>query len=285
MDAYSSATFAPWRSDDSTDTLVALRRGLFAALCVLLVLAAVLILWRRLAGQLQQPLSVGMLLSCGVLLAGLAGAIRLLWMPCRLTSLRTVTLALPAAAVLLIAASLSLPDHGAGALAAFWAVLAVEEAVSIGLFYRRAFASAGRKTRGGTPPPRPEQADQEDNDDEQPERRVRFDPPQEPAPHFPAADVYQQTTRGRDDQGRDVMSGYARADFAAGQRFAAVHLAFCPPFASDPSVTAHQADGPPLRIKPTQQAAFGTRLELKLDTVPSEPTSVVIEFVAQCAEK
>ena len=284
MDAHYPAALAPWRSADSTDTVLALRRGLLTALFVLLVLAALLILWRRLAGQLQQPLPVGMLLSCGVVLAGLAGAIRLLWARCRLTSLRMLTLALPAAALLLIAASLSLPGHAPGALAAFWAIVAVEEAASIGLFYRRSFASVGRKTRRESPSPRSERPDQEDNDDEQPERHVRFDPPQQPAPHFPAADVYQQTTRGKDAQGSDVMSGYARADFVAGQRFAAVHLAFCPPFASQPSVTAHQADGPPVRIKPTQQAAFGARLELKLDVVPSEPTSVVIEFVAQCAE-
>ncbi|MCH8923331.1 MAG: hypothetical protein IIA67_09325, partial [Planctomycetes bacterium] len=280
MDAQTTATLAAWRNGDSTDTLVVLRRGLLAALSVLLVLAAMLILWRRLAGQLQQPLPAGVLISCGLVIAALAMAIRLLWMQCRLSSLRLVILALPAAALLLIAASLSLPQHGPGTLAAFWAIVALEEAASIGLFYRPAFVPAGRKA----PSPRSEQDDKEDHAEDQPERHVRFDPPQQPAPHFPAADVYQQTTRGKDAQGSDVMSGYARADFAAGQRFAAVHLAFCPPFAREPSIAVHQADGPPVRIKPTQQAAFGTRLELKLDAIPSEAPSVVSEFVAECAE-
>ena len=279
MDAQTTATLAAWRSGDSTDTLVVLRRRLLAALNVLLVLAALLILWRRLAGQLQPP-PAGVLISCGLVVAGLAMAIRLLWMQCRLSSLRLVTLALPTAALLLIAASLSLPQHAPGTLAAFWTIIVIEEAATIGLFYRRAFAPAGRKA----PSPRSEQDAEEDISEEPPERHVRFDPPQQPAPHFPAADVYQQTTRGKNAAGSDVMSGYARADFAAGQRFAAVHLAFCPPFAREPSVTTHQADGPPVRIKPTQRAAFGTRLELKLDAIPSEATSVLIEFVAQCAD-
>lgn len=281
MDAHPSTTLAPWRSGKSTDTLFGLRRGLLASLCALLALAALLIAWRRLAGQLQQPLPAGVLLSCGLVLAGVAATIRLLSVQCRLDSLQMVTVALPTAALLSIAAALSLPGYAPQALAAFWAIVVIEEAASIGILYRRAFVPAGRKPSL----PRAEQADQKDNDDEQPERHVRFDPPQEPAPHFPAADVYQQTTRGRDAEGGDVMSGYARADFVAGQRFAAVHLAFCPPFARQPSITVDQADGPPVRIKPTQQAAFGTRLELKLDAMPSEATSVVIEFVAQCAEK
>ena len=281
MDAHPSVTLAPWRSGKSTDTLFGLRRGLLASLCALLALAALLIAWRRLAGQLQQPLPAGALLACGVVLVGMAAAIRLLWVPCRLTSWRWMPLALPAASLWLAAASLSLPGYAPLALAAFWAIVVIEEGASIGIFYRRAFVPSGRKASL----PRAEQADQKDNDDEHPERHVRFDPPQKPAPHFPAADVYQQTTRGRDAEGGDVMSGYARADFVAGQRFAAVHLAFCPPFARRPSITVDQADGPPVRIKPTQQAAFGTRLELKLDAMPSEATSVVIEFVAQCAKK
>jgi hypothetical protein len=284
MDAYSPTAIAPWQRRDSTSTLVALRRGLLVSLCALLVLVAVLILWRRLAGQLQQPLPAGVLLLCGVAFAGLAGVIRLLWMRCRLNSLRMTALVLPGIALLLIAASLSLPGHGFLAVAAFWAIIAVEEAASIGLFYRRTFVPAAPKARRDIASPRSEQDDEEDHDEEQPERHVRFDPPQKPAPHFPAADVYQQTTRGRGDEGSDVMSGYARADFVAGQRFAAVHLAFCPPFAREPSISADQVDGPPVRIKPTQRAAFGARLELKLDKIPSEATSVVIEFVAQCAE-
>ena len=64
------------------------------------------------------------------------------------------------------------------------------------------------------------------------------------APLWPAKGVTQQLTRSTTTQGGDLLCGALRLDLAAGQRTGNLHVAFCPPFAGTPEITAVQADGP-----------------------------------------
>ena len=69
---------------------------------------------------------------------------------------------------------------------------------------------------------------------------------------------------------------------AAGQRTASVHIAFCPPFAQTPEVSAEQTAGPPARLKTVQVLPYGARFDLKLAAACPESADVLLEFIAEC---
>jgi hypothetical protein len=76
------------------------------------------------------------------------------------------------------------------------------------------------------------------------------------------------------------IDGWARADFAAGQRAATLHTAFCPAFSRAPQVESEPLDGPDCEIHPTLTLPWGVRWEVKLNRTAKEPTSVVLGFFA-----
>ena len=71
--------------------------------------------------------------------------------------------------------------------------------------------------------------------------------------------------------------------FAPGQRTASLHVAFCPPFARTPEVSAQQLDGPAVRIKTGQLLPYGVRLDLKLSAAAEMPSGVLLRFSARSA--
>lgn len=97
------------------------------------------------------------------------------------------------------------------------------------------------------------------------------------------ANVLQQLTRIRDEAGVETIFGTLRAEFAAGQRHATLHVGFCPPLAGRPAIEADPADGPDATVKVVQSLAHGTRLEVRLATPAAEDCSVLIEFTASPA--
>ncbi|MGA2798559.1 MAG: hypothetical protein ABSE63_13335 [Thermoguttaceae bacterium] len=96
-----------------------------------------------------------------------------------------------------------------------------------------------------------------------------------------AKGVTQQLTRSTTAQGGDLLCGALRLDFAAGQRTGNLHVAFCPPFAGTPEITAEQADGPEARIKIAQLLPYGVRMDVKLVVPSDEPAGVLVQFSAR----
>jgi len=244
------------------------------AVAALLLLAAALVGWRRLAGALSSPLHPPLLLAAGAAMAVAAVGVRLAWR--RLSAGNSAPLfdwlmaILPSSAVLALAAALSLPGTAAGGLAAFWAVLAVGEILAWQPLVRRRLP--GRSKAAGRSHP------------------VRLDPPEtvaaghrpaRPLADVPPGDVLQQLTRSRAADGSEQLSGRLRAAFSAGQRSGSIHVAFCPPFARSPELAVEQLDGPPTRIKTAQLLPYGVRLDLKLTATAEAPQSVLVEFSAR----
>lgn len=93
------------------------------------------------------------------------------------------------------------------------------------------------------------------------------------------APILQSMTRIREFD-REIIRGTARAEFTAGQRKQTVHLAFCPPLASQPEFQVEIIDGPDARIKTADLQTFGVRLEITLSQTASEDESVEVEFYA-----
>lgn len=120
-----------------------------------------------------------------------------------------------------------------------------------------------------TPPPA---ADAED-------KLWRFDDAETQGPHFVAGNVSQQLTRAREAT-TEVVYGYLRADFAAGERHQTVHVAFCPPLAQIPEVEICQVEGPEVSVKTTLVEAHGARVELRRSGGLDEAVSVLLELHA-----
>ena len=92
--------------------------------------------------------------------------------------------------------------------------------------------------------------------------------------------VAQQLVYRRTADNQATVEGWVRATFAAGQRTAIVHVAFCPPFAGVPQVEAESLDGPACDIRPTLVLPWGVRWECKLTDPATTNMSVVLEFFA-----
>jgi len=184
--------------------------------------------------------------------------------------------------LLIFSAALSLPGTNRWGLGFFWLFIAAEE-----LWAWRPWIIRRLRRPWSKKPP---------------DRRVRVDPAQATLPHaaplettpaalsnlliptdWPAKDITQQLTRSMADDGSDVLSGWLRLDFSAGQRMGNLHVAFCPPFSSTPELSVSQLDGPEARIKIAQLLPYGVRLDLKLLTLSEEPASVLVQFSARAA--
>jgi hypothetical protein len=77
-----------------------------------------------------------------------------------------------------------------------------------------------------------------------------------------AADVVQRLVR-RTAEGVDELDGWLRADFPVGAKHATLHVAFCPPFNRSPKIVVRHADGATVSVKATQSLPHGARIELK----------------------
>jgi hypothetical protein len=224
----------------------------------LLLLAALVVVWRRLAGALTSASNPVILVLTGIWIAGAAVAARharrFPTTPTRKDLLFSGALSL---AVLALAAALSLPGQGAGALGLFWLVLLGEETWGWMGWFRRV-----RPARGV-------------------QRKDQRSAPCEPqlAPTAEST-VLQQLELRQSPDGKQELSGWVRMPVVAGQRTGNIHIAFCPPFGSIPQVEIEQVEGPPARIKPARVLAYGARFEVKLAATSDSPGSVKMRFSA-----
>ncbi len=227
----------------------------------LLVAAAMVVAWRRLAGALTSPPPPAVLLTAAVLATSVAAVrggqwhgarppVAALWGGMILTSLATAVLTL----------GLCLPGTPIAWVAVVGALFAAEESWT---WLRR--LRPRTPSRGAGCQPAVEKG------------QVGNLSLQE----VPPDGVLQQLTRSRAAGGAEEISGWLRTSFAAGQRTASVHVAFCPPLAAVPELAVEQIDGPEARIKTAQVLPYGARVDLKLAAASGEPASVLLQFSAR----
>ena len=255
-----------------------------SALAALLAVAAAFVVLRRLAGAFETPLPPFPLLAAGVLLAGLA---RLARAPAPAGRMRAASL-LISLAMLVIAASLSLPGSNSVALLGFWAIIVGEGlwawrgagSKEQGAGSRRGTRAAGRGAgNAGWHAFGPSMASRHVGSGEQ--GPADGDSVEEPEPTEPAADVLQQLTLRVTAEGGQELSGWLRIGLAAGQRTGNLHVAFCPSFDQAPQVQVEAVSGPDCRIKAAQVLPYGVRLDVKLDEPAGSAESVLLWFCAE----
>jgi hypothetical protein len=246
-----------------------LRRAAARAVLGMLLAVAATVLWRRTAGALVRPLNPAALLLCIPLVVAVAAAIRIAWRPARRqwAAMLSISFAIGG-----MAFGLCLPGTPLIPLAMVLLCVAAEECWAwIGFFRRRKGIASCHigATAGfsGNVAPRQE--------------TITAVQAVSGVPHFPAAEVVEQMSRRRAADGAEEIAGWLRVSFAAGQRTAAAHAAFCPPLGAMPELTFEQLDGPAARIKPGQVLPFGIRLDLKLAAAAEEPADVLLRFTAR----
>jgi hypothetical protein len=94
------------------------------------------------------------------------------------------------------------------------------------------------------------------------------------------ATVVQQLSRSRTADGCETIRGSLVAEFAARERAAVLHVAFCPSFERLPTVESEIAEGPACEVKLAQILHQGARFEARLARASTRPQRVTIEFVA-----
>ena len=92
--------------------------------------------------------------------------------------------------------------------------------------------------------------------------------------------VLRRVERSKGSAGEDICWGQIRSEFLPGQRTAAIHLEFCPPFQRSPVLHVEQVDGPDATVKTTQILPYGARLEVRLAQSGSMYIETRIEFSA-----
>ncbi len=238
--------------------------AIFRGLLLTASLLVVLVIARRLAGALVEPLPTPGLLAFGICLAIWAVAAHR-WLASRYPGGRTwgrSCVWLPPAVLLAICWALLLPGSSALGAAGLIAELAVAETAAWVLWRRRRTAS------------------QRPAADLSAEARAAGGPA-----HLgdPTEEVLAETVRQRDFDSRETIRGWLRAEFAAGQRTASLHVAFCPALAGRPSCEAEQVEGPPATVRVAQVLPYGARIDVKLEAPASRPLAVRIEFAATAA--
>ena len=255
----------PGAADSRQGADIELVRCLATVLTILLASSALVLAGRRLAGAFDHPLNPAALAVAGGLLIGVAGAAR------------TVRRDLPArillsAAVLAVAAAVTLPGANGVSTAVFWTALAGEECWAwrgLLLLCRRPAVREEKVLQGAG------------QSGESPRETTGFGDELPSRVATPDADILQQLTLSRAEDGRQRLSGWLRMPLAAGQRTGNVHVAFCPPFAQAPEIEVRQLAGPACRLKTAQLLAYGTRVEVKLVAAAETAGSVLLEFSAE----
>jgi hypothetical protein len=266
--------------------LADLGRWLAAAGSVLLWFVALFLLARRAMDGPRQPLEGSAWLLCGLALAATVAALRLAWwrraFPAERGAAWRLAYVIPAAAAWVVGVAIWLPGTASWGVAVFWIITAAAEAIWWYVLLRRPeLISAGRAEAvpSAAVPASASPWNSAGEGHRKGENTSALLAAEPPPPH-----VSQSVVRLREPDGCEVVRGYVRCPFAAGERTTSAHVAFCPPLASVPELTFEQLEGPPAAITAGQAVAFGARLDLRLSAAPREPTSVLVEFYARAAK-
>ncbi len=93
--------------------------------------------------------------------------------------------------------------------------------------------------------------------------------------------VDQEIVRLKDPAAGTVIQGRLRVPFEAGQRTGSVHVAFCPPLQTVPSVAVELLSGPAATVKVGVSLVQGARFDVRLEQASHEATAVLLAFFAQ----
>ena len=253
------------------------------ALLSLLLALALVMLVRRASGAFVQPLGGLALVAAAAGLAVLAAAVRLMlfesvsrsWysavstQPPAPANRSFITPAAPTNALLFalsglsaatILVALTLFGTPSLAIALAWFILIGSEGLSWLLAYRPELLIR----------------------DGRPLRRAAASLAEEELVAEPESDLptglLQQLTRIRED-GRESIHAVLLAEIPPGDRQAALHVAFCPPLAEKPELTAHALDADDAQVRITQVETFGARIEVRLPAVAAETRVALIELL------
>ncbi len=315
MEAQRSARVA-MLSARAVEPLGGMLRCLAWSTAAVLLATSLVLLARRAAGALQQPLEGAMLVALGAGASAGAFALHAAWRsgesraarrtePARFELLFTLAVS---AALAALGAAVSLPGSSLVALLLMWALLVGQESAW--------WVSAARRSRGGQAiaqlanrwksarrhrarrgsgrvgraaanarheplsdaRPAPLVAPRASDDLVSP---MSLQTQEQSAGDSLAPGVSQQVMRAVEENG-EALYGLLRADFAPRQRTQSLHVAFCPPLAAAPTIECRQVEGPEAAIKAAQVQPFGARFDLRLASIPREATSVVVQFEARC---
>jgi hypothetical protein len=278
-----------------------------AAPSALLLVAALFLAARRLAGALVDPPSFAVAAGCAVVILAVGHISRLVvrrsFSGCDVSMPSAWMIALDAAGVargaaaVIWAAALTLPGISTAAAVALWSPVVV---MAAGLVISRLrspsifvpdpslppVAADGRNLPGSgetcavepksgaaiaTPIPTPVGASETGAASSEP---------------IAAADegdsesdrLTSSMERRRTAEGTEVIEGYLSVEFAAGARLGAAHLAFCPPLGGEPAIAVEIDDDLEAEIKVTQALRYAARFDVRLPEAADEPVSVRLRY-------
>jgi len=235
---------------------------------LLLLAFCLLVAFRRFSGGLQSAPDAPALIAVGLLLAALAAAVHYgsQMLSGRRSSVYHLVQGLLPLGLAISIFSVCVPGSSPVGVLVVLGIIGTEELFWIARPFKRRVRSESRQSI--LPP------------------TVAPRPPKEQGPavddffsDFPS-EVIRRIERTRGPVGEDICWGQVRSDFHAGQRTASIHLAFCPPFAVNPTLHFEQIEGPEASVKATQVLPYGARLEVRLARTESTPAETRIEFSA-----
>jgi hypothetical protein len=245
---------------------VTVRRAIAFALLALVSFAAALILERRIARALIEPLSSPALIALGLFSVLAIAAARLL----NRQSLRPLTILganVPrdwwiVSPPVAIAITICVPGSPIFGISAFWLLIIAEETWA----WRRG-RSGFRAWGSARLDPELNQVAPTDSPITTPHSPLplphsEFHTPDLLAEEWTDQSLSQRLTYRITAEGA-VIEGWFRAAFAPGQRAAVIHIAFCPAFENTPEVESEPWDGAECEIRPTTILPWGIRWEIK----------------------
>jgi hypothetical protein len=254
-----------------------LRRSCAIVVTALVVLAAVLLVSRRIAGALSEHLPLATLAAMGIVTVLATVSVR------RLNNQVAIRWMLSVALVL-IALAVSLPGSSSLGLATLWLLVIGEEVWAWRARRERPVKRIDVAWRHSSLSDLPHNVNEP-----QASKIVGIVPIESPtiesvAANWSDAAATQHLKYFRSTGSVQSVEGWLRAEFVSGQRTAVVHVAFCPAFSRTPQVESEPLDGPDCEIHPTLTLPWGIRWEVKLSRAANQPTSVVLGFYANESE-
>jgi hypothetical protein len=245
--------------------LAQLTRFLGASALALLVMAAALLMARRMAGAFAEPLPGGWLVVAALLLVGVVWLLRRInpvlgteYLVLSTPKSRTAGAAIPGLAAALVLVAITLPGTPGLAVAVAWFLFIVAEAATwLPQLLRRNPMRIADRQRGVAMP--------QEGSEEQLES-------------IPDA-VVQQITRERTPEGDEAIHAVLRVPMEAGDNLAVAHLAFCPPLPGEPTLAAHVLDDSGAEPRITLAQSFGARIEVRMSRAGQSAASALIEVI------
>ena len=255
----------------------------------LLGLLAAVLVWRRLAGALSEPLATPGMFAAGATLTALAALLRLAWHSGNrrggYSTLQSSGTARSAKSGMLfdcgvsglmaaVAASITLPTNTAAGLLLLWGPPLLGESV----WWTAAVVGLRRQHVG-----RSRQLGWLGDQGVATADKTAYSPSIVAVSQQTVSEqTVQHIIRRRSADGKEKLTGWLRLDFASGQRTAVAHVAFCPPLDGQPVLTVRQRSGPACRVKTAQVLPYGARVELRMVGHSDQPQQVVLELDAHC---